>query len=85
MNSLTHYATCAVWETGSWNNCTCYSLPVWRIRKEPSEQFPWRIWRRTTDMTFEPLMRASTFQGALALVKQLTWLRHHALTRESNV
>jgi hypothetical protein len=84
-NSLTHYATCQVWESGNWADCTCYSAAPWKIRKEPQEQFPWRIWRRTSDESYEPLMRCSTFAGAVELIKGLVWLRENALHKDGNV
>lgn len=84
MTTLHHYGTCQVWETGSWNNCTCHRVAPWRIRKEPEEQFPWRIWRRTSDMTYEPLMRCASWAGALALVHQFQWLRANATWRDTN-
>lgn len=77
MNSLSHYATCNVWESGSWATCDCYMVPAWRIRKEPGEIHPWRIWRRTDDMNWEHLMRCSTYAGAVALVKEFIWLRNN--------
>lgn len=85
MNTLIHPATCPTWQTASLTDCTCYSTAIWRIRKETGEMFPWRIWRRTSDLTYEPLMRCSTFLGALELVQNLLWLRHNVLQRETNV
>lgn len=85
MKTLLHYATCPAWDTGDTVSCTCFSAPPWRIRKEPAEAFPWRIWRRTADFNYEPLMRCSRFEGAVELVAQLIWLRNNALHRESNV
>lgn len=63
-------------------SCTCLTVPAWRIRKEPDEPFPWRIWRRDGDLTYEPVMRAATFHAALALVQGFIWLRGNALTDE---
>lgn len=85
MNLTDHYASCPGWETGHLADCTCYEPPAWRIRKEPGGQFPWRIWRRTSDFTYAPLMCASTFDGAMELVSQFVWLRKNALNRETNV
>lgn len=80
MISFQHYATCLVWESGSWANCTCQDIKPWRIRKEPAELFAWRIWRLTDDGGYEHLMRCSTWAGAIALVDQFVWLRNNALT-----
>lgn len=81
MNYIVHYATCPCWETGDFDDCSCFLPAAWRIRKEPSEQFPWRIWRRTADWTYEPLMRCSSWRGAMELVGQFIWLRQHAVQR----
>lgn len=85
MTALMHFATCPAWETADWQDCTCLHAAPWKVRKEPAEQFPWRIWRRTTDDSYEPLMRCSTFAGAINLIDGLVWLRHNALSRQSNV
>lgn len=84
MNTLLHYATCPVWESGVTAHCDCFLVSAWRIRKEPGEQFPWRIWRRTNDNTWEPLMRASTYAAAVALVNSMMDLRINAVERDSH-
>lgn len=77
---------CQVWTTGEWDTCDCFLIwPVWRIRKEPNEQFPWRIWRWTNDGYYEPLMRCSSFEGARQLVLQMAWLRKAALRGDLRV
>lgn len=75
MSDYLHYATCPTWETGSWADCDCKGQPPWKVRKEPAEVFPWRIWRYTSDGTYEHLMRCSTWAGAMSLIDQLMWLR----------
>ncbi len=85
MKQLHHYATCPGWESGTVVDCTCYLLPAFRIRKEPEEQFPWRIWRRTDDLNYIPLMSASSFTGAVGLVDALLWLRRNGLRRDNHV
>lgn len=85
MNTLIHPIGCPVWETGSVVDCTCPLLAAWRIRKDPFEQFPWRIWRLTGDATYESMMGCSSFEGARQLVLQLMWLRTHAIKREADV
>lgn len=85
MNSLLHFATCSCWETGDTADCTCSPVPAWRIRYEAEEQFPWRIWRRTSDLSYEPLMRCSTFEAARQLVLELMRLRVKAVTRSADV
>lgn len=80
-----HYATCPGWESGDMDDCSCFIPAVWRIRKEPGEQFPWRIWRRTADLEYAPLMRASSWNAAFQLVEEMIWLRHNAVRqRETN-
>lgn len=83
MKFLLHPATCPVWVTARFTDCTCMSVPSWRIRKEPGESFPWRIWRRTDDLTYEPLVRAASWSAAVRLVQQMIWMREHAVRRES--
>lgn len=85
MTSLSHYATCKVWSSGYWNSCDCRGLPLWRIRKESGELFPWRVWRYTDDDVYEPLMRCSTFDGARELVAQFEWLRRQTNERGADV
>lgn len=82
---IIHYAGCAGWKSGDMDDCTCYEPRAWKVRKEPDEQFPWRIWRRTNDGPYEHLMRCSTWTGAMSLVNQFEWLRKNALTGESHV
>lgn len=84
MTSLTHYATCRCWATGNWNDCDCHTVPAWRIRKEDGELFPWRIWRRTEDDSFEHVMRCSSHAGAIKLVLSFIWLRENAIDRETH-
>jgi hypothetical protein len=79
-----HYATCPTWASAVFTDCTCFVSPAWRIRKETGEQFPWRIWRRMPDSTYEPMIRASSWAAAVQLVAQLNWLRDHAVVRETH-
>jgi hypothetical protein len=81
---ITHYATCAGWQSGDMDDCDCFEPRAWRVRKEPCELFAWRIWRRTNDGNYEHVMRCSTFTGAMSLIEQFLWLRKNALKRESN-
>jgi hypothetical protein len=83
MKTLLHCATCPVWVTGSLPDCTCFWQPPWRIRKEPGEAFPWRIWRLTDDMTYEPLIRAASFLAAVQLVHQVIEMKYEAVRREN--
>ncbi len=85
MKLIDHYATCPGWVTGGITDCTCYEIADWRIRKETDQSYPWRIWRRTGDFVYEPVMRCSTWHGAVELVNQFIWLRQNALHKESNV
>ncbi len=85
MKLLDHYASCPGWESGVVADCTCYVLPAFRIRKEVTEQFPWRIWRRTADLTYTPLMSASTWDAAFELVQGFLWLRREGLNRGNHV
>lgn len=80
--SLSHFATCQVWQTGNWRRCNCLDAKPWRIRKEQDELFAWRIWRLAGD-GYEHLMRCSTFEGAISLVDQFMWMREHALERQA--
>ena len=85
MKSILHYGSCPTWETADFADCSCYST-VWRIRKEPAELFPWRIWQRTTDLDYEPLMRCSSFENARQMVTALMILRHRVTpTRSADV
>ncbi len=84
MKQLDHYATCPGWMSGSVADCTCFGLPAWRIRKEPDQQFPWRIWRRTEDLTFEPLLSASSWQAAFSLVQGLMHLREQYVRKQDD-
>lgn len=81
-DDLSHYATCKVWETGSWAECDCKGQPPWRIRKEDSELFPWRIWRYTDDGTYEHLMRCSSWSKAMSMVDGFMGIRRQALTQQ---
>jgi hypothetical protein len=83
--TIIHYGSCAGWESGDMDDCDCFDPRPWRIRKEPEEQFPWRVWRRTDDWSYEPLMRCSSWHGAMELVHQFICLRERALLREPNV
>jgi hypothetical protein len=76
--SVVHYAACAGWSTGDLDDCNCYEPRAWRVRKEPAEQFPWRIWRRTNDGAYEHVMRCSTWAGAMSLIEGFTMLRREA-------
>lgn len=78
-----HPANCPVWVTADARECTCAYVPAWRIRKEPGEEFPWRVWRRTDDMTYAPLLRASTWGRAVALIKAMNELQIVAAEQES--
>lgn len=78
MTTLSHYATCKAWSTGNGTNCDCRQAP-WRIRKEPEELFAWRIWRYTKDGVYEPLMRCSTWAGAMSLITEFIALRRQAM------
>jgi hypothetical protein len=82
MKMVVHYATCPTWVSGQFVDCTCFLVAPWRIVKEPGEQYPWRIWRRTAGDSYEPFMRASTWHGAFQLVEQMIWLRNNALIRK---
>lgn len=77
-NDVLHGGSCWVWATGVASDCNCQPTPVWRIRKEPQQQFPWRVFRLTGDATYEPLMRCSRFDQALALVRGLADLQKTA-------
>lgn len=69
MNKIIHWPTCAAWVTNELADCNCQQASTWRIRKEPHEAFPWRIWRHTGDDVYEPLMSCSSFEKAHALVR----------------
>lgn len=84
MKAILHHGSCPTWATADWDTCNCYNSAAWRIRKEPGELFPWRIWRRTEDFTYEHLMRCSSWAGAMNLVEQFIWLRNNVMERESN-
>lgn len=83
MTSIVHFATCRVWVVGQWSACDCLITPVWRIRKDSAGQFPWHILRRTGDVTYEHVMRCSSWEGAVELVLQFIWLRNNAVQRET--
>lgn len=82
-----HAASCPVWSSGDEIDCACEVCDqTWFIRNTPTELFPWRVWRRMNDGSYEPLMRCSTFEGARQLANQLQWLRLNAIRRDdSNV
>lgn len=82
MNSTEHFGTCAAWVSGSELDCDCAVVAPWRIRKERAESFPWRIWRRTDDDDYIPLLRCATFPAAMAMVEQLQALRVHYLRKD---
>lgn len=81
-----HFATCPWWGSGDAAVCNCLPEinPAWRIRKDSDQQFPWRIYRRTGDRVYEPLMGCSSFDRALELVRSLHWLRRHGVRRPSD-
>lgn len=68
---MLHKGGCPVWATGGAGDCTCNPTPVptWRIRPQDDAEFPWRVFRWTGDACYEPLLRCSTFDGAVALVE----------------
>jgi hypothetical protein len=60
--------------------------PEWRVRKEAEELFAWRIWHYSlSSLTYEHVMRCSTWDGAMALIDQFVWLRKNAMTGETHV
>ena len=83
VNSTEHFGTCAAWASGSEFDCDCVTgMAPWRIRKDHAKAFPWRIWRRTDDDDYIPLLRCSTFAAAMAMVTQLQALRVHYLRKD---
>jgi hypothetical protein len=77
MNDKLHYPTCPVWDTNDGETCTCVPRQDWRILKDPTEQFPWRVFRQTADGQLEELMGCSTRAGAIELVASFNWLRRN--------
>lgn len=85
MNEKLHYGSCPVWGSAAAGDCTC-PAPAWRIRKDPAEQFPWRVFRQTSDGP-EQLMGCSTWQHAVSLIREFDKLRANTgqLRRDSSV
>ncbi len=76
MNASFHYATCHGWVSGRLSDCNCRErVAWWRIRYEGGP-FPWRIWALSADhVTYDPVMRASSWTYAMKMVDQMILLR----------
>lgn len=54
---------------------TCTCPRPWRILKSQYDPgYPWLVSRFTRDFRYEPVMRCSSFERAVALVQAMVWL-----------
>lgn len=77
---MLHYPTCPVWETNDPASCNCQPRRGWMVREDPTQQYPWRVVRMTSDGEQE-VMGCSTFGRALDLIRGFAWLKENGQQR----